>query len=131
MNLKSKFFITVATVAASGLSLATSALAGPGVGGVAGSASFQLSPTGQVRNAAVAAGVGKDTAYAGANVRPGFLGPNLDAFAVGTGGSVTTSTFSNYVQSVGPDTSRGTPQTNFMGGFTNINATTGTTSVLP
>lgn len=70
MKLNSKVLLAVVTVAASGFGFATSAFAHSiGVGGVAGSASFQLNGT-QVESAAVSAAVGKDTAYAGANVSP-------------------------------------------------------------
>ncbi|HEY9607745.1 MAG TPA: hypothetical protein V6C93_00185, partial [Allocoleopsis sp.] len=84
MNLKSKLLVNVLTVTAAALGFAASALAGEG--GVAGSASFQLDPTtGNVENAAVAAAVGKDSAYAGSNnTRAGLFGYKLDAFAVGT-----------------------------------------------
>ncbi len=127
MNLKSKILVNVITVAASALGLAASALAGEG--GVAGSASFQLDPTtGNVQNAAVAAAVGKDSAYAGANNYPGF---QLDAFAVGTGGDISTNGFTNYIQSVGPDVNRGVSQANNLGGLVDIDATSGTTTVLP
>ncbi|HEY9596856.1 MAG TPA: hypothetical protein V6D33_04235 [Cyanophyceae cyanobacterium] len=127
MNLKSKILVNVITVAASALGLAASALAGEG--GVAGSASFQLDPTtGNVQNAAVAAAVGKDSAYAGANNYPGF---QLDAFAVGTGGDITTNGFTNYIQSVGPDVNRGISQANNLGGLVDIDATSGTTIVTP
>lgn len=127
MNLKCKILVNVITVAASALGLAASALAGEG--GIAGSASFQLDPTtGNVQNAAVAAAVGKDSAYAGAN---NYAGWQLDAFAVGTGGYITTNGSTNYIQSVGPDFNRGTYQANDLGGLVNIDATHGTTYAYP
>lgn len=131
MNLKSKLLVNFITVAVSALGLAASALAGEG--GVAGSASFQLDPTGNVQNAAVAAAVGKDSAYAGANNYPGFLGfgSKLDAFAVGTGGQITTNGSTNYIQSVGQDTNRGTYQANDLNGMVDIDATHGRTDVYP
>jgi len=148
MKVNSKVLLAVATVAVSGLGFATSAFAqSVGVGGVAGSASFQLSPTGQVQGAAVSAAVGKDTAYAGANATPfynGISNPNfkLDAFAVGTGGTITTTAdnnsngvyyynstpSNNYIYKVTPDTARGVAQQNIMGGSIDINATKGTAS---
>jgi hypothetical protein len=130
MNIKSKLLVNVITVTATALGFAASALAGEG--GVAGSASFQLNAAGSVRNAAVAAAVGKDSAYAGANNNSGLFGANLDAFAVGTSGQITTNGSTNYIQSVGQDTSRLIPQVNNLNGDkVNIDATDGTTTASP
>ncbi|HEY9607377.1 MAG TPA: hypothetical protein V6C85_37680 [Allocoleopsis sp.] len=130
MNIKSKLLVNVITVTAAALGFAASALAGEG--GVAGSASFQLDATGNVENAAVAAAVGKDSAYAGANNYPGFFNSKLDAFAVGTGGQITTNGSTNYIQSVGQDTNRFTSQLNNLNGDNiDINATTGETTASP
>lgn len=128
MKLNSKVLLAVATVVASGLGLVSGAFAqSVGVGGVAGSASFQMNGN-QVQGAAVSAAVGKDTAYAGANAAPTTGGFKLDAFAVGTGGTITTATGSNYLSNIGADATRDMAQSNIMGGSVDINATTGMAS---
>lgn len=105
LNLKSQLFVAAALVAGS-FGIASSAFAGEG--GVAGSASFQLTE-GKVTQASVAVAVGKSTAYAGA-ATPG--GTGTEAFAGGTGGAITLTGTSIYIQSIAADTVLGTAQAN-------------------
>jgi hypothetical protein len=105
LNIKSQLFVAAALVAGS-FGITSSAFAGEG--GVAGSASFQLTGA-QVTQASVAVAVGKSTAYAGA-ATPG--GTGTEAFAAGTGGLITLTGTSIYIQSIAADTVLGTAQAN-------------------
>lgn len=128
MKLHSKIFLGLAAITVGGFGFASSASAGIGIGGVAGSAAFSMDSGGQVTQAAVAAAVGKDTAYAGAVNGAGLTTPTrLEAFAVGTGGAISLSSDSPYIQGVTIDSARDKAQTNTMTIDTfNINATTPT-----
>ncbi|HBE20287.1 MAG TPA: hypothetical protein DEG17_21465 [Cyanobacteria bacterium UBA11149] len=124
MNFKSKVLVSVITIAASGLGFASNAFAGIGVGGVAGSASFDVDATGNVTDVAVSAAVGKDTAYAGAVNQTGAAATSLEAFAAGTGGVITMdATKQVYISNIAEDSARATAQGNSMTIDTfNINA---------
>ena len=120
MKFNAKFLVAILTVTAGGMSLAPAAFAGEG--GIAGAASFSLT-NGQVTDAAVAAGIGKTSAYAGAN---NDLAGGLDAFAAGTGGAINMNNDSNYITSIGgvDATQLGTVQANTLTNQTiNLNAT--------
>lgn len=105
LNIKSKLFVAAALVAGT-FGFSSSAFAGEG--GVAGSASFQLT-SGVVTQASVAVAVGKSTAYSGA-ATPG--GTGTEAFASGTGGTITFTGTSIYIQSIAQDTALATAQAN-------------------
>ena len=102
MKFNAKVLLAILTVTAGGMSLAPAAFAGEG--GIAGAASFRLN-SGAVTEAAVAAAIGKNAAYAGAN----NYGVTLDAFAAGAGGTITVdgSNSSNYVTSITQETDAG------------------------
>lgn len=124
MKFNAKVLLAILTVTAGGMSLAPAAFAGEG--GIAGAASFNLSGS-AVTGAAVAAAIGKNAAYAGANAAGN--GGALDAFAVGAGGtiSVAGSSGSNYVTGIIEEstTGLGTQQANTLTNLTlDINRTT-------
>ncbi len=121
MKFNAKFLVAILTVTAGGMSLAPAAFAGEG--GIAGAASFHLNNNGKVTDAAVAAAIGKTSAYAGAN---NDLDEGLDAFAAGTGGTINMDNDSNYIRSIGGEnaTQLGTAQRNNLTNHTiNLNAT--------
>ncbi len=123
LNIKSQLFVAAALIAGS-FGLTSSAFAGEG--GVAGSASFQLTG-GSVTQASVAVAVGKSTAYAGA-ATPG--GAGTEAFAGGTGGAITLTGTSIYIQSIAEDTVLGTAQANELDASDiNIDVINGTTDI--
>ncbi|MCW5206067.1 hypothetical protein VU08_03920 [Desulfobulbus sp. F5] len=93
-----------------------------GQGGIAGSASFQLT-TGVVTSASAAVSVGKSTAYAGAATAVG----TTEAFAAGASGIVTLVPSKIYIDNIAADTVLGTAQANNLtGSTTNIAAPAGT-----
>ncbi|MCP2727461.1 hypothetical protein [Limnofasciculus baicalensis] len=100
MKFNAKVLLAILTVTAGGVSLAPAAFAGEG--GIAGAASFNLRG-GAVTDAAVAAAIGKNAAYAGANNNHG----HIDAFAVGTGGRIVVDGDSNYVTIISEESSTG------------------------
>jgi hypothetical protein len=123
LNIKSKLFVAAALIAGS-FAFTSSAFAGEG--GVAGSASFQLT-AGAVTQASVAVAVGKSTAYSGA-ATPG--GTGTEAFASGTGGAITLTGTSIYIQSIAEDTALATAQNNQLdSNDVNIDVITGKTTV--
>ena len=81
-----------------------------GVGGIAGSAAFNIGPGGGVTEATVAAAIGKDSAYAGSNAAG--VGGTLDSFALGTGGSIAFHNDRVYLDAVTQDANRGVAQVN-------------------
>lgn len=105
LKIKSQLLVAAAVVAGS-FGFANSAFAGEG--GVAGAASFQLN-AGVVTEASSAVAVGKSTAYAGAVTN---TGAGTEAFAAGTGGLITLTGNSVYIQSIAQDTALGTAQQN-------------------
>jgi hypothetical protein len=125
LNIKSQLFVAAALVAGS-FGFSSSAFAGEG--GVAGAASFQLTG-GAVTQASVAVAVGKSTAYAGA-ATPGGIG--TEAFAAGTGGAMTFSGNSIYIQSIDTENANrlGTAQVNQLdGNDVNIDVINGTADI--
>jgi hypothetical protein len=124
LNIKSKLFVAAALIAGT-FGFSSSAFAGEG--GVAGSASFQLT-AGEVTQASVAVAVGKSTAYAGA-ATPG--GAGTEAFASGTGGAITLTGTSIYIQSIAQDTALATAQANELDdNDVNINVINGTADII-
>jgi hypothetical protein len=90
MSFSQKLVIILATVSASALGLTSVAFAGEG--GAAGSAAFTIGAEGQVTGVAVAAGIGKQDAFAGAfNTSAG----NNAAFAMGSAGVISISTLNS------------------------------------
>jgi len=84
--MKTRRMITTIALAG-GMAWSYGALAVSGVGGVSGSAAFNLSgsgPSANVDETSVAGSMGEDSAYSGANAVGG--GAGLDAFALGLGG---------------------------------------------
>lgn len=123
MNFSSKVLVSVITIAASGFGFASNAFAGTGIGGVAGSAAFDLDSNGNVTDVAVSAAVGKDTAYAGA-VNDASDNTKIEAFAAGSGGLITLKDGSVYINTIAQDSARNAAQTNAMTeGVFDINAT--------
>jgi hypothetical protein len=104
MKFNAKVLVAILTVTAGGMSLAPAAFAGEG--GIAGAASFNLSGS-AVTEAAVAAAIGKNAAYAGANAAGGAGA--LDAFAAGAGGDIAVdgSNGSNYITSITQESDTG------------------------
>jgi hypothetical protein len=107
MNIKSKFLVTTSALVLCGMGVAP---AFAGEGGAAGAASFRMDALGNVEDAAVAGSIGKVSAYAGA-VNNASLG-RLEAFALGTGGTIGFTGVSPYITFVGNDPSLLTPQVN-------------------
>jgi len=97
--MKIKLIISGVTMAAAALWGANASAAG--VGGVAGSAAFNLDSSGNVTEATVAGAVGKDSAYAGSTAA-GASGA-LESFALGTGGAITFTGTNAYITSVAED----------------------------
>ncbi|TAE57242.1 MAG: hypothetical protein EAZ87_16640 [Nostocales cyanobacterium] len=124
LNRKSQLLVAAAVVAGS---FGATNSASAGEGGVAGSASFQLTG-GDVTQASAAVAVGKSTAYAGAATFTGF---GTEAFAVGTGGDINLSGSSVYITSITGDTNLGAAQVNDLNdNDVNINVITGETNVI-
>jgi len=117
-------------IAAAGLIAAVSGTESraAGQGGVAGAASFQLDGFGNVLEASAAVAVGKSTAYAGAETTA--LVPT-SAFSAGTGGVITFTGTSIYIQSIAEDAQLGTAQANDLTGNTvNIDAALATVDIV-
>jgi hypothetical protein len=119
-----KNICTVAVIAGSLFTFAPKAMAGEG--GIAGSASFLIDGT-NVTEASTAIAVGKSTAYAGATT----AGTTTEAFAAGTGGTITFTGTDIYIDSIAQDTALGTAQANELDDQTiNINVVGGTNDLV-
>ncbi len=126
LKIKSQLLVAAAVVAGS-FGVATSAFAGEG--GVAGSASFILDGV-NVTEASAAVAVGKSTAYAGAVTNGGA---GTEAFAGGTGGEITLTGSSVYIQSIAVEDalSLGAIQANQLdANDVNIDVTGGTVAII-